>query len=112
MMRSTIDIDEELISRAKKLTGIKTKKELIHYSLQEVIKMKRREHLLSLYGKSPIDLSPQDVERYRSEFGRRRKARKLLDMEGKIELSFTRKGLLQRRRRDLLHGQCTLKNLP
>jgi hypothetical protein len=65
MMRSTMDINEQLVSKAKKLTGIKTKKELIHYSPQEIIKKKKREHLLSLYGKPPIDLSPQDVERYR-----------------------------------------------
>jgi len=35
------------------------------------------------------------------EFIRRRKARKLLDLEGKVELSFSLKEFLSRRRRDV-----------
>jgi Arc/MetJ family transcription regulator len=43
------------------------------------------------------------VEKALEEFVKRRKARKLLDLEGKIELSYTTKELLQRRRRDVPH---------
>lgn len=43
------------------------------------------------------------VERALSEFIRRRKSRKLLDLEGKIELSFTVEDLIKRRRRDVPH---------
>lgn len=35
------------------------------------------------------------------EFIRRRKARKLLDLEGKVELSFSLKEFLSRRKRDV-----------
>lgn len=66
-MRSTIDIDDKLIEKAKKLTGVKTKKELINISLKELIRRKRLEHLLSLYGKSPIDITIKDVERFRED---------------------------------------------
>jgi Arc/MetJ family transcription regulator len=43
------------------------------------------------------------VEKALLEFIRRRKAKKLLDLEGKVELSFTVKELIERRRRDVPH---------
>lgn len=43
------------------------------------------------------------VERALEEFVRRRRARKLLDLEGKMELSFTLEEFLGRRRRDVPH---------
>ena len=41
------------------------------------------------------------VEKALLDFIRRKKAKKLLQLEGKIDLSFTRKELLQRRRKDV-----------
>jgi len=41
------------------------------------------------------------VEKALEEFIKRRKAKKLLQLEGKIELSFTPKELLERRRKDV-----------
>ena len=41
------------------------------------------------------------VEKALMDFIRRRKAKKLLQLEGKIELSFTPKELLERRRKDV-----------
>jgi Arc/MetJ family transcription regulator len=41
------------------------------------------------------------VEKALVDFIRRRKAKKLLQLEGKIELSFTSKELLERRRKDV-----------
>jgi Arc/MetJ family transcription regulator len=41
------------------------------------------------------------VEIALDEFIRRRKARKLLDLEGKVELSFTLKEFLVRRKKDV-----------
>lgn len=66
-MRATIDIDDKLIEEAKKLTSVKTKKELINLSLKELIRRKRIEHLLSLYGSSPIDITLKDIERFRED---------------------------------------------
>ena len=43
------------------------------------------------------------VEIALDEFIRRRKARKLLDLEGKVELSFTLKEFLNRRKKDVPH---------
>ena len=44
---------------------VKTKKELINLSLKELIRKKRIEHLLSLFGSSPIDITLRDVEKFR-----------------------------------------------
>jgi Arc/MetJ family transcription regulator len=41
------------------------------------------------------------VEKALEEFVKRRKARKLLELEGKIELSYTARELLERRRKDV-----------
>ena len=41
------------------------------------------------------------VEKALVDFIRRRKAKKLLQLEGRVELSFTPKGLLERRRKDV-----------
>jgi Arc/MetJ family transcription regulator len=41
------------------------------------------------------------VEKALEEFIKRKKARRLLDLEGKVELSFSLKELLDRRRKDV-----------
>jgi Arc/MetJ family transcription regulator len=44
-------IDEKIIKKAKKYTGLKTKKEVINYALQELIRRKERKEILKLAGK-------------------------------------------------------------
>lgn len=66
-MRATIDIDDKLFDEAKKLTSIKTKKELVNLSIKELIRRKRIEHLLSLFGSSPTDISLKDLEKFRKD---------------------------------------------
>lgn len=66
-MRATIEIDDRLFEEAKKLTSVKTKKELINLSLRELIRRKRIEHLLSLFGSSPVDITLKDVKRFRED---------------------------------------------
>ncbi len=66
-MRSTIDIDEKLLREAQKITGAKTKKELVNLSLGELIKKKRKEHLIGLFGSSVLDIGLGDVEKLRKD---------------------------------------------
>ena len=66
-MRSTIDINEELIEEAKALTGARTKKEVIDFSLRELIRRSRREHLASLFGRGVLDISPDEIEKNRED---------------------------------------------
>ncbi len=50
-MRTNVVIDEKIIEKAKKYTGLRTKKEVINYALQELIKRKERKEILKLAGK-------------------------------------------------------------
>lgn len=50
-MRTNVVIDEKIMKKAKKYTGLKTKKEVINYALQELIRQKERKKILHLAGK-------------------------------------------------------------
>ena len=50
-MRTNIVLDDELVAEASQLTGIKTKRRLVHEALKLLIQTKRRESLLPLAGK-------------------------------------------------------------
>ncbi|PYV91700.1 MAG: hypothetical protein DMG05_06605 [Acidobacteria bacterium] len=66
-MRSTIEIDDSLVEEALKLTQVKTKKELIHLSLRELIRQKRREQLRSMLGKTDIEWTLADLRELRRD---------------------------------------------
>lgn len=51
MLRTNIELDEALVKEAMKLTGKKTKKEVVNYALQELVSKKKRQKLLELAGK-------------------------------------------------------------
>ena len=51
MGRTNIDLDDDLIKQGLKVTKLKTKKELVHYALKELIRRKKRKGLLELEGK-------------------------------------------------------------
>ncbi len=50
-MRTNIDINEELLKEAFKISPAKTKKELIHEALEEYVKTHKRMDLRKLKGK-------------------------------------------------------------
>ena len=50
-MRTNVVIDEKVMKKAKNYTGLKTKKEVINYALQELINRKERKEILKLAGK-------------------------------------------------------------
>jgi hypothetical protein len=58
-MRATTEIDEDLFREAKRLTSAKTKKELI--------RRKRVEHLLGLWGTSPITSTLDELDGSRED---------------------------------------------
>lgn len=49
-MRTNIVLDDNLVKEAIKLSGVKTKKEVIHLALKEFVENKRRLNLLDLEG--------------------------------------------------------------
>ncbi len=51
MGRTNIDLDDRLIEAGMKMTGCKTKKDLVHVALKELIARKSRKKILALEGK-------------------------------------------------------------
>jgi Arc/MetJ family transcription regulator len=50
-MRTNIIIDDKLIERGMKYTGIRTKTKLVDFALRELIRRKKRKEILTLKGK-------------------------------------------------------------
>ena len=49
-MRTNIDLDDELIAEALRLTHAKTKKEVVHVALRELVEARRRLDMRDLKG--------------------------------------------------------------
>ena len=50
-MRTNIDIDDKLMEEVMKISKVKSKKELVNHALEELIRLHKREKMLSLFGK-------------------------------------------------------------
>lgn len=50
-MRTNIVLDDDLIAEASRVTGISTKKDLVHEALRVLIATRKRKSLLDLEGK-------------------------------------------------------------
>ena len=50
MKRTNIVLDERLVRKARKLTGIKTQRELVDHALRELVRRRELQRLLELEG--------------------------------------------------------------
>ncbi len=50
-MRTNIVLDDELVQKAFKLTGAKTKRDLVHEALRELVAIREKRDLRELRGK-------------------------------------------------------------
>ena len=50
-VRTNIDLDDELVAEAFRVTGLRTKRELVHEALQVLIAERRRRPLTELKGR-------------------------------------------------------------
>jgi Arc/MetJ family transcription regulator len=50
-MRTNVVLDDELVREAFRLTGVRTKRELIHTALQELVRVRRKKDLTELAGR-------------------------------------------------------------
>ena len=50
-MRTNIVLDDELVAQAFKLTDVRTKRDLIHLALEELIRIRRKKNLADLAGR-------------------------------------------------------------
>ena len=55
-MRTNIVLDDGLVQQAMKLTGARTKREVVHIALSSLVERKMRKNLLDLAGE--IDFTP------------------------------------------------------
>ncbi len=51
MSRTNILLDDRLVKEALKLTHLKTKKDVVNYALDELVRRRKRKGLLKLEGK-------------------------------------------------------------
>ena len=66
-MRTTMEIDDKLMKQALALTNARTKKELIHRSLEALIRQQRIERLLGKLGRFPLELTSSRLTKLRTD---------------------------------------------
>ena len=66
-MRTNIVLDDALIEQARKLTGIKTKKDVIHEALRTLIRLRQQAGVRNLRGKLHWDGSLEEQRQGRFE---------------------------------------------
>ncbi len=61
-MRTNIVLDDALVAEALKLTGARTKSEVVHMALEELVRTSKKKNLADLTGKiefsAPFDHKP------------------------------------------------------
>jgi Arc/MetJ family transcription regulator len=65
MARTTLDLDEELIEKARELAGVETKTAAIEEALREFINERRRQALINRFGTGKIDMTPEELTELR-----------------------------------------------
>ena len=63
-MRTNIDIDDKLLEEAIKLTGSKSKKEMVNRALEEIIRTEKIKKLRSLRGKIKWEGNLEEMRTY------------------------------------------------
>jgi len=64
-MRTNIVLEDKLIERAQRLTGIKTKREVVHEALRLLILLKEQARVRTMRGKLPWDGNLNDQRQSR-----------------------------------------------
>lgn len=50
-IRTNIVVDQDLINEALEISGLKSRRELIHHALQELVRREKQKQILTLQGK-------------------------------------------------------------
>ena len=66
-MRTSIVLDDDLVLEAFSLTNAKTKRELVHLALSELVRLRRKKNLFELVGKVNFreGFDPKEMRRLR-----------------------------------------------
>jgi len=65
MARTNIDLDDRLVKEGMRVLKCKTKKELIHLALKELLKTEKRKEILKLRGKLKWEGDLEEMRRSR-----------------------------------------------
>ena len=64
-MRTTLDLDPELLEEARRESNGKSKKAVIEEALREFVKARKREKLIARFGSGEIDMTLEELRRWR-----------------------------------------------
>ena len=64
-VRTNIVLDDKLVEEGMRLTGVKTKRELVNLALRELIERRRRKNLLKFEGKIEWEGNLNEIRRSR-----------------------------------------------
>ena len=73
-MRTTLDLDEELLREAGRLSGATTKRALIEEALAEFVRARNADKLRQMIGTYELNLTAQELKRMRRRGTSRRSA--------------------------------------
>lgn len=66
-MRTTLNINDELMSKVRELTGITEKTKLVHMGLEALVERESSKRLASLGGSAPnLKIVPRRISNYRA----------------------------------------------
>ncbi len=69
-MKTTLDIDENLLRQAKEALNVSTIKETVHASLEAVVRQRKLRALADAFGSVAFDMSVEDLRAQRRKGGR------------------------------------------
>jgi Arc/MetJ family transcription regulator len=67
MMRTVVDIENKLLKKAQKLTGISKKVEIVNYALKKIVEQKEIEKILDLKGKIKWEGNIEEMRKGRND---------------------------------------------
>lgn len=70
MSRTVVDLRDDLVQKAQRLTGVTKKVELVNFALEHLIQQKEIEKILALKGKVPWRGDLRKMRGNRFDFGR------------------------------------------
>lgn len=64
-MKTLIEIDDDVLKKAMKISGARTKKEIVNRALEELVKAGLREQLKEMAGTGAVDLGLDELKKLR-----------------------------------------------
>lgn len=67
MARLMVEIDEQLLEEARRLSGARTKRATIELALKELVRRERARRIIEHAGRIELDLTREELDRWRLE---------------------------------------------